>query len=289
MSKRTPFDDLCELLSQLPAADAESERAVHNEFPVDEMNAQSSFRQHLAWLASWQGKTKPTVKESHLCIFVSSYAGAGKLDAAVEFSDRAGRGQTKLNQLCKDRGLGLRVLELAPSMPHVLNTWSERDCMAACAFGMEATAAGGDLLGLSAMAPGSGDAAQRLIKAVDSQCQNVEGEADCKLTSKTLIELMLPHAGREVAAMVGAIIAARSRRLPVLIEGWAALAAAYLLWHIEPTALDHIEVASLECEGQLNVVLKMNKRPILGALNDIAPGSGVALAVSALAPLTALI
>ncbi len=286
MSKRTPFDDLCELLSQLPAADVASAKAVTAEFPVDERAAQPSFGQHLAWLASWQGKPAPAVKESHLCIFVSSYAGAGKLDEAIAFSDHAGRGETKLNHLCKDRGLGLRVLELAPSMPHVPNTWSERECMAACAFGMEATAAGGDLLGLSALAPGSGDAAQRFIQAIDNEYN--EADALSTLSAKALIELMIPHAGREIAAMVGAIIAARSRRLPVLLEGWSAIAAAYLLWRIEPMAVGHVKIASVECEAQRDVVLKMNKSPVISALNDIAPGSGVALAVSVLAPLTAL-
>lgn len=285
MLTESPFDDLLNLIDQLPAREEESVDVLasnlikHHNLQTDKQDAALSW---LTWLAGWQGKSSLSLKESHLCVFTSSYEEAGNRQEVEEFAAKAGRGQTALNQLCKDRGLGLRVLELAPSMPHNLSIgWSERECMAACAFGMEATAAGGDMLGLSAFSAGADRVAQKLIAGLEELSRKNPERLD-------VLKCFQGLAGREIAALVGAMVAARSRRLPVLVEGWAAIAAMKVLHLVSPEAITHVRVASSESASQSAVLAEMRQEPLLASFAGLPPGCGLAVALSALSPLIAL-
>lgn len=288
MLTRTPFDDLLDLVEQMPTADEDCQKAIADKFLDYKPLENKSISGVLAWMAAWQRRTEPSTRDSHICIFVSSYDSGGKLDAAIGYADLASRGNTLLNKLCKDKGVGLRVLELAPSMPHRLGSWSEKECMAACAFGMEATAAGGDLLGLSSIAPGSEDVSRKLLKILKEEEPKSGLEDGPRSEKKPLLSALMTHAGREIAAMVGAIIAARSRSLPVVVEGWSAVAAVYLLWSLDPASVEHVLFASITDVEQSEYLAQMNQSPLITLNNEFGAGEGVAVAISALSPLTSL-
>lgn len=285
MLTETPFDDLLNLMGQLPKKDELAEAALRSKLENSLVGAcpkDAGLTSWLDWLAAWQGTSKITLAESHICLFTASYVGANGIDEVAKFADLAGKGQTPLNQMCKDRGLGLRVLELAPTVPHNVETgWSERDCMAACAFGMEATASGGNVLGLSALSAGSDAVARNLVSVLDDP--NLQGAG-----KKAALNCMQKHAGREIAALVGAMIAARSRRLPVLAEGWAALSAMKVLFLIDPEAIEHVNIAIVSEEAQRPVLEKMGKYPLMLPVSDLPEGCGIAIAISALATLCSL-
>lgn len=288
MLTRTPFDDLLDLVEQMPTADEDCQKAIVAKFPDYKPLKNYSFSGMLAWMAGWQGRANPSTRDSHICIFVSSYDNGGKLEAAIGYSDLASRGDTLLNKLCKDKGVGLRVLELAPSMPYRLGSWSEKECMAACAFGMEATAAGGDVLGLSSVAPGSEDVSRNLLKILKVEGAKPNPGNGSRSDKKQLLGALLAHSGREIAAMVGAIVAARSRRLPVVVEGWSALAAVFLLWSLDPVSVEHVLFASITGVGQSEYLDQMGQSPLIALHNEFGAGEGVAVAISALSPLTSL-
>ncbi len=289
MLTRTPFDDLLDLVEQMPTADETCQNVIAANFSGYKPLLKNNFSGALAWMAAWQGRSDPSTRESHICIFVSSYDSGHTLDAAIGYADLAGRGDTMLNKLCKDKGVGLRVLELAPSMPHRLGSWSEKECMAACAFGMEATAAGGDLLGLSSVAPGSNEVAQQLLNILKEEKPKSGLNDDQRFEKKQLLDALLAQGGREVAALVGAIVAARSRRLPVIVEGWSALAAVFLLWRLDVTSVEHVLFASISDAEQNEFLDQMGQSPLIALNNEFGAGEGVALAISALSPLTSLI
>lgn len=282
MLTQSPFEDLLQLVEQLPPIDFDAQGVLQRQFALEEGKPSQSLTEILAWLAGWQGKAPVSIRESHICLFTSSYQGAANLDEVITFADKAGKGQTEINQVCKDKGLGLRVLELAPTLPFsVEESWTEQECMAACAFGMEATAAGGDLLGLSAVSAGSDEVAKNLVAALD-------GISADERNGQNILQCLRLNAGREIAALLGGILAARSRRLPVILEGWAALAAAFVLWSIKPSAVDHVRVAALTDEQQQVLCNKMSVKPILNLINSLPSGCGIAVAVSAISPLTSL-
>ena len=137
---------------------------------------------------------------------------------------------------------------------------SERDCAATMAFGMEAIAGGTDLLCIGEMGIGNttiaaainyalyggsardwvgpgtgseGEMLERKIAAVEKAVALHSDHLDDPL------EIMRRLGGREIAAMAGAILAARMERIPVLIDGYVATAAAAILKAANPSALDH--------------------------------------------------
>jgi nicotinate-nucleotide--dimethylbenzimidazole phosphoribosyltransferase len=85
--------------------------------------------------------------------------------------------------------------------------------------------------------------------------------------------------GREIAALAGAILAARLERIPVVLDGYVVTAAAAILHAVEPTAIDHCVAGHLSAEGAHQEVLeRMNKIPLLALGMRLGEGTGAALA-----------
>jgi nicotinate-nucleotide--dimethylbenzimidazole phosphoribosyltransferase len=86
--------------------------------------------------------------------------------------------------------------------------------------------------------------------------------------------------GHELAAIAGAVIAARMARVPVLLDGFASTAAAATLLKIDNHALDHCLVAHCSAEpGHRKLLAKMNRQPLLDLGMRLGEGSGAALAI----------
>lgn len=287
MSMKTPFEDLKILLEQLPAVDACGERKVKDLQKVK--GAQLSELEELSsWLAGWQGTKNPSVSETHICVLASSYSGHD-IEAATKFIAAASKGRAPVNKLCVGNGVGLRVLEMAPEIPHDLSgEWTESECMAAVAFGMEATAAGGHVLGLASLAPGAEASAYTIIMACLNNVEFTAPENEGWLTvargylaglgeDPNPLEVLKQYGGREIAASVGAIIAARSRRLPVVAEGWASLAATVLLETLQSGSCDHVKFAAAHTHMQREIMYKLNKQPLLNVVAPEEAGCSVAI------------
>ena len=89
--------------------------------------------------------------------------------------------------------------------------------------------------------------------------------------------------GRELAAILGATLAARRHRIPVLLDGFVATAAAAPLARLNPSALDHAQVAHCSAEaGHRGLCAELGMRPILDLDMRLGEGSGAALSVSVL-------
>jgi nicotinate-nucleotide--dimethylbenzimidazole phosphoribosyltransferase len=85
--------------------------------------------------------------------------------------------------------------------------------------------------------------------------------------------------GRELAAMAGAILGARMNRVPVLIDGYVATAAAAVLFKANPQALDHCMAAHVSAEPAHGKLLqKLGLNPLLDLGMRLGEGSGAALA-----------
>ena len=126
----------------------------------------------------------------------------------------------------------------------------EADCAATMAYGMEAIAGGCDLLCIGEMGignttiaaaichglyggkpedwvgPGTGVDAEGLKRKASAVARAV---ALHKAHLSDPLEVLRRLGGRELAAMAGAILAARTQRVPVLIDGYVATAAAAVL------------------------------------------------------------
>ena len=214
-------------------------------------------------------------------------------------------GGAAINQICAAFGLGLKVFELALDMPTGDITedaaMDEKDCAATMAFGMEAIAGGTDLLAsarwASATPPSRRRSTPRLYggRAEDWVGRGTGVDDDGPRSARSRrsrrpspftgdhlddpLEVLRRLGGREIAAMAGAILAARLQRIPVLLDGYVATAAAAILHAIHPVALDHCVAGHLSAEGAHQDVLeRLGKTPLLALGMRLGEGSGAALA-----------
>ena len=94
-------------------------------------------------------------------------------------------------------------------------------------------------------------------------------------------DLLRRLGGRELAAIVGAIIAARLARVPVLLDGYATTAAAAVLFAVDPRALDHCLVAHRSAEpGHRRLLERLGKAPLLDLGMRLGEASGATLAIA---------
>jgi nicotinate-nucleotide--dimethylbenzimidazole phosphoribosyltransferase len=93
------------------------------------------------------------------------------------------------------------------------------------------------------------------------------------------LEVLRRMGGREQAAMAGAILGARLNRVPVLIDGYVATAAAAVLFKANPKALDHCMAAHVSAEpAHAALLAKIGLKPLLDLGMRLGEGSGAALA-----------
>ena len=121
-------------------------------------------------------------------------------------------------------------------------------------------------------AGGVGDAAKRHIQAVEKAAITHKDKLDDPL------EILRCFGGRDLAGMVGAILAARHQKIPVLLDGYAVCAAAAVLHALNPDAIDHCLAAHLSTEPAHGALLdRIGKQPLLEMGLGIGDGSGAAL------------
>ena len=88
--------------------------------------------------------------------------------------------------------------------------------------------------------------------------------------------------GLEFAAMAGAILAARMGRVPVVLDGFSAAAAAAVLYAADPRALDHCVAGHVSAEpGHRRLLERLGMRPLLDLGMRLGEASGATLALDA--------
>ena len=86
--------------------------------------------------------------------------------------------------------------------------------------------------------------------------------------------------GRELAAILGAALAARRHRIPVLLDGFVSTAAAAPLARLRPDGLDHALAAHVSAEAAHRTLLdELHLAPLLDMDMRLGEASGAALAV----------
>jgi len=178
------------------------------------------------------------------------------------------------------------------------------ECAEAMAFGMSAVEEGLDVLCLGEMGIGNTTAAAAICHGLYGQDAEFwvgpgTGVAGETLTNKIRVvkdgvakhkgamtdglEVLRHVGGRELAAMAGAIIAARLQRIPIMLDGYVCTAAAAVLQTVNPSALDHCLVGHVSAEpGHIKLLTELEKEALLNLGMRLGEGSGAVLAVSIL-------
>ncbi len=309
-----PFADIHNLLAMMPEADTAAIAAVKlRDRELTKPPGSLGRLEALAeWLAAWQGRSPPSVTRPLVCIFAGNHGvvarGVSAFPASVtqQMLENFAAGGAAINQICATFDLGLKVFDLALDMPTGDFTtgyaMDEKSCVATMAFGMEAIAGGTDLLCLGEMGIGNTTSAAAIYAAlyggkVSHWVGRGTGVDDDGLARKVMavelgldlhrawlkqpLEVLRRLGGREIAAVAGAILAARLQRIPVILDGYVVTAAAAVLHALEPSSLDHCIAGHLSAEGaHADVLARLGKPPLLSMDLRLGEGSGAALAAA---------
>jgi len=317
MSKsRNPIatlDEVRALLSEFPAADPEAagRTATREAMLTKPAGALGRLEEITGWLASWQRRHPPRIERPRACVFAGNHGVAARGVSAFPASVTAQMvqnfvvGGAAINQLCKAADAELRVYEMALDRPTADFTiepaMSEEDCAKAMAYGMMAVEPGIDLLCLGEMGianttsaaalahalfggsaadwtgPGTGVAGAALQRKTEVVAAGV---ALHRPAARDSFDILRRLGGQELAAICGAVMAARLARTPVLLDGFACTAAAAVLHAADPHALDHCLVAHVSAEpGHRRLLRAIGKRALFDFGMRLGEASGAALAI----------
>jgi nicotinate-nucleotide--dimethylbenzimidazole phosphoribosyltransferase len=314
-----PVADLNEiraLMAHLPGPDTEAAAAATARQAQLTKPAGSLGRlEELAiWLATWQARHPPRLDHLRTLVFAGNHGvaarGVSAYPAAVtaEMVQNFIAGGAAINQLCRVFEAGLKVYEMNLDTPTgdivVEPAMSEAECAKAMAYGMMAVEPGIDALAVGEMGIGNTTAAAALCAglfggaaelwtgpgtgvtgaALETKRRTVaQAVAHHRPAARDPFDLLRRLGGLELAAITGAVMAARLGRVPVALDGFSSTAAAAVLYAADPHALDHCVVGHTSAElGHRRLLEAIRQRPLLDLGMRLGEGSGATLAFALL-------
>ena len=308
------FDELRAACQNLPAGSDSAASAVarRQDTLTKPQGSLGRLEKIAAWLARWQGRDMPRLDKVRVVVFAGSHGvtaqGVSAFPAEVTHQMVANfsAGGAAINQLARAAGAELSVVPLEVERPTGDFTqevaMDEADFLAAVSAGyasvgkdtdlicfgemgigntttaaaLAAALFGGDTVGWVGRGTGVDDAGLlRKVSAIDrglARHRDVLGDP---------LKIAAALGGRELAAIMGATLAARHQNVPVLLDGFVCTAAMAPLQKLDPTGLDHVLAAHVSAEsGHRNLLKALDLAPLFDLGMRLGEGSGAALAIN---------
>jgi len=271
-----PFDDIRAMIADLPPMGAPK---------ITPDPGLGRLGELAVWLSCWRaGGGPPRIHRPILAIYAGSHQvarhslHAGNSHEVRERLEIVAAGGAAVNALAQSQGAGLEAFDLAVDhpVPDIAEhpALSERDCAATMAFGMEALAKQPDLLLLGDITDGGRIAAAALARLMfggeagewieedESVVRRASERAEVAMGRSTdPLEALRQLGGREIAALAGAIFAARTQGVPVVLGGYGPAIAAAVLQRLNPRLVEHVLVG--DASGYRGVVEEMGLTPLV--------------------------
>jgi nicotinate-nucleotide--dimethylbenzimidazole phosphoribosyltransferase len=309
------FDEMRRILRDLPGPDQEAQtKVVQRQTELTKPPGSLGRLEEIAeWLAAWQGRASPRVERPRIAVFAGTHGVAARGVSAYppEVTGQMVKnflsGGAAINQLAGSIDADLRIYEL--DLDHPTDDFTKGSAMSearaanAMAYGMMAAEPGIDVLCLGEMGIANTTTAATLSAALFGGTgadwagpgTGVQGKAlahkiavidealahhRALITQRDPLALLAAVGGEELAAIAGAVLAARMGRIPVLLDGYACTAAAAVLHAIDRHALDHCLVAHRSAEpGHTRLLEAIGQRPLLDFGMRLGEASAAALVV----------
>lgn len=309
------LDEIRALFKELPGPDLEAATsAAEREAQLTKPRGSLGRLEELAsWLATWQGRHPPEMRHPRTAVFAANHGVAARgvsaypAEVTAQMVQNFIAGGAAVNQLCQAFDADLRVYEMALEQPTQDFTqgpaMDEGACARAMAYGMMAVEPNLDVLCLGEMGIANTTSAAALACALFGgevsdwvgRGTGVTGDALARKTDVVAegvakhaaltdpLETLAALGGMELAAIAGAVMAARLARTPVVLDGFACTVAASVLWKIDPKSLDHCIVAHRSVEpGHAKLLQLIDKEPLFDFGMRLGEGSGATLAIGIL-------
>lgn len=312
----TSLDDFRAALASAPTSDtaAGAQAAERNGQLTKPPGALAGLEDLAIWYAGWRGNPRPQITSPQVIVFAGNHGvtaqGVSAFPAEVTAQMVANfeHGGAAINQLAKLAGARMDVHALELGCPTADFTqgpaMTQDELLKALKTGWTAVDQTADLLVVGEMGIGNTTPAAALACALfggDAQDWTGRGtgvdEAGLANKIRVVAEGVALHegdiqdgldalaalGGREIAAMAGAIAAARQLRIPVILDGFICCAAAACLMKTQAQALDHTIAGHQSAEAaHPNLLSKLDKVPLLSLGLRLGEGSGAALAIQIL-------
>ena len=272
------LDDARALLADLPGPDnrAAEQAAVRDATLTKPPGALGRLEGLVEWICGWQAKHPPTLDRCRMAIFAGNHGvtaegvSAFPADVTQQMIGNFRAGGAAINQLCALTNTDIRIFPIALETPTQnfvdAPAMSEPECAEAMAIDAEIWVGPGTGV--------TGDAYSNKIRVVRNAVDFHRPFAGDGLST------LCRFGGREMAAIAGAIIAARHAKVPVLLDGYVCCAAAAALFAVNNSILDHCIVGHASAEpGHRHLLEAVNQHPLLDLDMRLGEGSGAALAL----------
>lgn len=304
---------LAEALATLPSGDAQAAAAVRDRAAdiLRPAGALTRLDELAAWVAEWQRTTTPAVRKPAALIFAADHgvaaAGVSKypvdVTAAMLAAFRAGK--STITAFAASIGATVTAIDVGVGRPtgdiRVEAALSTGRFAEACDAGRRAVdSLDCDLLVLGEMGIGNTTVAAAVVAAleggdvVDWVGRGTGVDADGLQRKVDAVRMAVGRArglldplevlrelgGAELAAIAAAIVTARHRHIPVLLDGYVVTASALPLAAARDGVLDHCQVGHCSAEpGHRRLIDRLGKRPLLDLEMRLGEGSGAMAAV----------
>ena len=307
------LDDISAFCRDLPGGDAQAaEAAALRQQNLTKPPGSLGRLEELAiWLARWQENATPRLDRVTIAVFAGNHGIAGRgvsaypPEVTAQMVANFAAGGAAINQIATLAGAELRVVPLEldrPTRDFTLAAAMDTDeFLGAVDIGYRAVSDDCDLLVVGEMGIANTTTAATLCAALlgggaTRWAGRGTGVDDDGLSRKrAAIEAALKvHAhilgdplavaaalgGRELAAISGAVLAARQRGVPVLLDGFVATSAVLPLVRLEGHMLDHCRAGHVSAEsGHRDLLRELHLDPLLDLNMRLGEASGAAVAI----------
>jgi nicotinate-nucleotide--dimethylbenzimidazole phosphoribosyltransferase len=307
------LDTLAAACRTLPSVSDSAAQAVRNRQATLTKPAGSLGRLEdmTAWLAKWQNRPMPRLDRVEVLVFAGNHGVTGlgvspfPPSVTAQMVANFANGGAAINQIAAVADAVLRVIPLDLDRPTRDFThgaaMDPAEFLQAVGAGYDAVQPGTDLLCLGEMGIGNTTAAAAVAAALcggtgaqwagrgtgidDVGLVRKRGAIDAGLRRHAAVladplRVAMTLGGRELAAILGAVLAARHGGVPVLLDGFVCTAAAAPLARLASGGLDHTMLAHVSAEaGHRGLAAALGLSPIFDLGMRLGEGSGAALAV----------
>ena len=307
------LDDIRAFCRDLPAGDAGAAdaAALRQQALTKPPGSLGRLEELAIWLARWQRREIPKLERVTIAVFagnhgvaardVSAYPAAVTAQMVANFAN----GGAAINQIAGLTGAELRVVPIELEWPTrdftVAAAMDADEFLGAVDIGYRTVPPDCDLLAVGEMGIANTTTAAMLCTALlgggaVQWAGRGTGVDDAGLARKrAAIEAALDFhrailgdplvvaaalGGRELAAIAGAVLAARRHRIPVLLDGFVATASIVPLTRLDTSILDHCRAGHVSAEsGHRALLRELRLNPLLDLDMRLGEASGAGVAI----------
>jgi nicotinate-nucleotide--dimethylbenzimidazole phosphoribosyltransferase len=264
------------------------------------------------FLAGWGDEAALCVEDARITVFAGNHGVTARgispfpPDVTEQMVANFASGGAAINALAKSCGASLDVVPLALDRPtgdiSREAAMSEAELLEALNMGASTVAKGGDLLAFGEMGIGNttiaaalaalslgGSGADWAGAGTGLDAEGIERKARVldevialhKDAAHGATDILRLAGGRETAAIAGAILAARHRHIPVVLDGYVVCASLAPLFCDNPAIVDHCIAGHCSAERAHRKLLGyFGLQPLLDLDMRLGEGTGAAIAIS---------